>query len=81
MHVLMLFTSSSLHENFISKYASPFYSETCISRVIDVFLVLVSLKAGSTPTEFIAASAYLVEGKASFISLRGKINNIYIGLH
>lgn len=75
MHVLMLFTSSSLHENFISKYASPFASETCINRVIDVFFVFVSLNAGSTPTEFFAASAYLVEGKASLISLSEIINN------
>jgi hypothetical protein len=65
----MLFTSSSLHENFISKYASPLDSVTCIDLIIDVFLVFVSLNAGSTPTEFIAASAYFAEGKASFISL------------
>lgn len=69
MQVLMLLTSSSLHENFISKYANPFDSETYMILVIDVFLVFVSLNAGSTPIEFIAASAYLVEGKANFISL------------
>lgn len=71
----MLFTSSSLQVNFISKYASPFDSETCMNRVIDVFLVFVSLNAGSTPTEFIAASAYLVEGKANLISLSELISH------
>lgn len=59
MHVLKLFASSSLHVNFASTIVTLLFSIYLKLRslFILVFLVLVSLKAGSTPIEFIAASA------------------------
>ena len=57
-HVLMLPTSPSLQWNSTSRYVID--DSDCLSAIfltIDVFLFLVSVKAGSTAIEFKAASA------------------------
>ena len=71
MHVLKLLTSSSLAVNVMSRYTTPLSVYLiAMSLVIDVFLLLVSENAGSTPIEFMAASAYFCEGKAIEVDLK-----------
>jgi hypothetical protein len=64
MHVRRLFTSSSSAANSTSKNTMSPSVRILISLVIVVFLVLVSVKGGSTASEFMAATAYFSHGNA-----------------
>lgn len=70
MHVLMNVTSPSSQLKTICRAVIPFScSTTSMSLVMEVFLVFVSVKGGSTATVSLAASAYDLEGKLRVILL------------
>ena len=66
----MLLTSAAAQLNFIVRYAAPLSNSSMnISLSMELFFVLVSVKAGSTPIVRIATSAYLSHGKGTCITL------------